>query len=89
MGFDILKKAGEMFEQAKDAIADKVDDLNLDSIKEGIADKVQDLKEAVSNPSEIFENVKEKFEDIKEGIQDKIADLTGSGDDEAEGEKKA
>ena len=44
MAFDFIKKlfgskAAEMVEQAKEAVADKIDDLNLDEISSQVAHK--------------------------------------------------
>jgi gas vesicle protein len=66
---DLLKKAGAMLEQAKDAIADKAEalkdvvedkvaDLHLEDVKNAVMDKVEDAQEALSNPSELFEKAK-------------------------------
>ncbi len=82
MGFDdLLNKAGSMFNSAKEAIEDKLEDakeaVEGSSVFQAAKDKFEDAKEAVEQNS-MFQAAKEKFEDVKDVVQDKIADLTGS-----------
>jgi hypothetical protein len=69
---DLLKKAGAMLEQAKDAIADKAEalkdaveekvaDIHLDEVKNAVMDKVHDAQAALSHPNELVEKAKNAF----------------------------
>jgi homoserine dehydrogenase len=106
---DLLKKAGAMLEQAKDAIADKAEalkdavedkvaDIDLGEIKNAVMDKVHDAQEAFSNPSELVEKAKnamgspsdlvEKAKNVVIGAKDAVANKIEELNDLAEEEAK-
>jgi uncharacterized protein YjbJ (UPF0337 family) len=73
MAFEFLKnlfgggasKAMEALENAKDAVSDKVGDLNLDNITSSVSDKFTEMKDAVAD----------KIEDAQAAVSEKVGDL--------------
>jgi hypothetical protein len=65
---DLLKKAGDMLEQAKDVVADKLEDLS-----QAAEEKVAEL-----GNSDIVTQAKAKFEEVKDAAGDKMDELTNS-----------
>ena len=59
---DLFKKASNMFGQAKDAVADKLEDLS-----EAAEAKVTELAS-----SDMVAQAKAKFEDVKDAVGDKV-----------------
>ena len=73
MAFEFIKKlfgggvskAAQAFEQAKDAVADKMDDINLSDITSSVSEKFGDMKDAVAD----------KIGDVKDAVSEKVGDL--------------
>ena len=59
---DLMKKAGDMLEQAKDVVADKIEDLS-----EAAEQKMTEM-----GGSEMLAQAKAKFEDAKDFVGDKV-----------------
>ena len=59
---DLMKKAGSMFEQAKDAVADKIEDLS----------EAAEAKVTEFGASDMLAQAKAKFEDVKDAVGDKV-----------------
>ena len=59
---DLMKKAGDMLEQAKEVVADKIEDLS-----EAAEAKVTEIA-----GSDMLAQAKAKFEDVKDAVEDKV-----------------
>lgn len=59
---DLMKKAGDMLEQAKDVVADKIEDLS-----EAAEQKMTEM-----GGSDMLAQAKAKFEDAKDYVEDKV-----------------
>ncbi len=59
---DLIKKAGDMLEQAKDVVADKIED-----ISEAAEQKMTEM-----GGSDMLAQAKAKFEDAKDYVEDKV-----------------
>ena len=90
LGAKVKEKASDAIDAAKDALADKVDDLKeaYADAKEAVSDLVDDAKEAVADK---MDDVKDAIADAKEAIADKVDDIKEalSDKDEAPVEKLA
>ncbi|MBQ3882039.1 MAG: DUF349 domain-containing protein [Bacteroidales bacterium] len=74
LGAKVKEKASDAIDSAKDALADKVDDLKeaYADAKEAVSDLVDDAKEAVADK---MDDVKDAIADAKEAIADKVDDI--------------
>ena len=74
LGAKVKEKASDAIDAAKDALADKVDDLKeaYADAKEAVSDLVDDAKEAVADK---MDDVKDAIADAKEAIADKVDDI--------------
>ena len=76
---DLMKKAGDMLEQAKDVVADKIEDLS-----EAAEQKVAEMggSDMLAQAKAKFEGARDYVEDkvdaAKDMVEAKVKDLTGS-----------